>query len=66
MSCYSVAEEIMSICADYLVADAVAPNWSPLSRSPGNREKHTASAFFGNFEAPECRFWAENIAFSVV
>jgi hypothetical protein len=30
MSCYSVAEEITSVCADYLVVDAVSRNSSPL------------------------------------
>jgi hypothetical protein len=39
--------------ADFLVADAVAPNRSPLSRSPGNQEKHTASALLGTCEGPK-------------
>jgi hypothetical protein len=30
----SVVEEITSICADFPVADAVRPNWSPIRENP--------------------------------
>ena len=43
MSCYSVAEEITSICADFLVADAVLRNRSPTVEFPANREKNRES-----------------------
>jgi hypothetical protein len=40
MSCYSVAEEITPVCADFLVVDAVPRNQSPLGGFPGNTEKN--------------------------
>jgi hypothetical protein len=40
MSCYSVAEEITSICADFLVVGAVRRNRSPAVEFPANREKN--------------------------
>jgi hypothetical protein len=49
MSCYSVAEEITPICADFLVADAVLRNQSPVAEFPANREKNTESGDFGGF-----------------
>jgi site-specific DNA recombinase len=39
-SCYSVAEEITSICADYPVVEAVLRNQSPSTRFPANRGKN--------------------------
>jgi hypothetical protein len=50
MSCYSVAEEITSICADFLVVDAVSPNWSPQPNSLFIREIARYSLFFEQFE----------------
>jgi hypothetical protein len=47
MSCYPVAQEITSICADYLVADAVLRNWSHTGNSlfsAGIRELFSAAA----------------------
>jgi hypothetical protein len=38
-SCHSVAEEITSIYADFLVVDAVPLNRSPWLDFPGNRER---------------------------
>jgi hypothetical protein len=49
MSCYPAAQEITSICADYLVADAVLRNQSPVAKFPANREKNTESDDFGGF-----------------
>ena len=40
MSCYSVAEEITSICADFLVADAVPTNRSARRQIPVDSEKN--------------------------
>jgi hypothetical protein len=40
MSCYSAAEEITPVCADFLVADAVQRNWSAAAEFPVNREKN--------------------------
>ena len=40
MSCYPVPEEITSVCADYLVVDAVLRNRSPVAEIPANREKN--------------------------
>jgi hypothetical protein len=43
--------------ADFLVADAVAPNRSQSSPSLGNQEKHTASAFLRLSKAPRRLSW---------
>jgi hypothetical protein len=40
MSRYSVAEEITSICADFVVVEVVPPNRSPTTKFPANREKN--------------------------
>src|ERR1700744_3276069 len=38
MSYYSTDQKITSICADFLVVDAVSPNWSPQPNSLFIRE----------------------------
>jgi hypothetical protein len=50
MSRYSVAEEITSICADFVVVDVVLPNRSLSGEFPANREKNREFRRFWTFE----------------
>ena len=52
MSCYPVPEEITSVCMDYLVVDAVPPNWSLIAQFSITGNKQGKSPHFG----PEWRF----------
>jgi hypothetical protein len=47
MSCYSMAEEITPVCADYLVVDAVQKNWSPAAEEQGIYPKMAVRLRFG-------------------
>jgi hypothetical protein len=49
MSCYPVPEEITSVCADYLVAEAVLTNRSPRRQIPVDREKNREFSAFARF-----------------
>ena len=56
MSRYPVPWEIVSVCADYLVVDAVLRNQSPKAKFPANREKNRE--FYKN-ERVEPIFWSK-------
>ena len=66
MSRFSVAKEITSICADYLVADAVAPNRSPpLAIAEGIGKSIPLVRFWHFLGLQNALSGAINIAFSI-